>query len=339
VIAGDDDFFHDFSPQNKGEPSFYKIGLSVNKKLYIHQGFAIKACMRNLLNRYRNHLIVEKGAARNTLEAYGRDLTRYLSFLECKGLLEAHQVTPEHALEFLVQMKTEGLSANSMNRSLAALRGFYKYLQSEKVLDESPFSNIELAKVWMRLPDTLSQEEMNRILLQPGDQTPSALRDTAMLELLYATGLRISELISLSMGSINWQVGFLIVMGKGSKERVVPIGKTAYDCVRRYVEESRPKLLKTKSTDVLFLNRFGRGFTRQGLWKIIVGYAKKAGLAKNVHPHTFRHSFATHLLAGGADLRAVQVMLGHADISTTQIYTHVTKERLKEIHSRYHPRG
>jgi len=248
-------------------------------------------------------------------------------------------VTPEHALEFLVQMKTEGLSANSMNRSLAALRGFYKYLQSEKVLDESPFSNIELAKVWMRLPDTLSQEEMNRILLQPGDQTPSALRDTAMLELLYATGLRISELISLSMGSINWQVGFLIVMGKGSKERVVPIGKTAYDCVRRYVEESRPKLLKTKSTDVLFLNRFGRGFTRQGLWKIIVGYAKKAGLAKNVHPHTFRHSFATHLLAGGADLRAVQVMLGHADISTTQIYTHVTKERLKEIHSRYHPRG
>jgi integrase/recombinase XerD len=209
----------------------------------------------------------------------------------------------------------------------------------EKAVEESPLANIELAKVWMRLPDTVSPEEMNLILSQPGDQTPAALRDTAMLELLYATGLRVSELISLTMNSINWQVGFLIVMGKGSKERVVPIGKTAYDCVRRYVDEARPRLLKSKTTEVLFLNRFGGALSRQGLWKIIVHYAQKAGLQKNVHPHTFRHSFASHLLEGGADLRAVQVMLGHADISTTQIYTHVTRERLKEIHRKYHPRG
>jgi len=170
-------------------------------------------------------------------------------------------------------------------------------------------------------------------------ESPAGLRDKAMLELLYATGLRVSELAGLTMNSINWQAGFLVVMGKGSKERVVPVGKKAYDCVRRYIEEARPVFMKSKTTDVLFLNRFGRAFTRQGLWKIIGGYAQKAGLQKNVHPHTFRHSFASHLLEGGADLRAVQVMLGHADISTTQIYTHVTKERLRQVHRKFHPRG
>jgi len=295
--------------------------------------------MRNLLNQYFNHLLIEKGAAGNTMEAYGRDLNRYVSFLEQKGLTDVRSVVPNTVIDFLVQIKGEGLSPNSMNRLLAALRGFYKFLLQEKVLEESPLANIELAKVWMRLPDTVSKEEMNLILSQPGDQTPPALRDSAMLELLYATGLRVSELISLTMSSINWQVGFLIVMGKGSKERVVPVGKTAYDCVRRYIDEARPKLIKTKTTDVLFLNRFGGAFSRQGLWKIIIRYVQKAGLQKNVHPHTFRHSFASHLLEGGADLRAVQVMLGHADISTTQIYTHVTRDRLKEIHRKFHPRG
>jgi integrase/recombinase XerD len=295
--------------------------------------------MRDLLNRYHRYLLIEKGASGNTLEAYGRDLKRYLTFLEQRGLTDARSVAPQTVVDFLVQIKSEGLSANSMNRALAALRGFYNYLLQERVLEESPLTHIELAKVWMRLPDTVSQEEMNRILSGPDHSTPSGLRDRAMLELLYATGLRVSELISLSMNSINWQVGFLAVMGKGGKERVVPVGRTAYDAVRRYVDEARPKFVRSKTTEVLFLNRFGRAFTRQGLWKIIVGYAQKAGLQKNVHPHTFRHSFASHLLEGGADLRAVQVMLGHSDISTTQIYTHVTRERLKEIHRKYHPRG
>jgi integrase/recombinase XerD len=295
--------------------------------------------MRELLNRYHHYLLIEKGASGNTLEAYGRDLKRHFTFLEQRGLSDARSVTPQTVVDFLVQIKSEGLSANSMNRAIAALRGFYNYLLQERVLEESPLAHIELAKVWMRLPDTVSREEMNRILSGPDDSTPSGLRDRAMLELLYATGLRVSELTSLSMNSINWQVGFLMVMGKGSKERVVPVGKTAYDCVRRYVDEARPKFIRSKTTEVLFLNRFGRAFTRQGLWKIIVGYAQKAGLKKNVHPHTFRHCFASHLLEGGADLRAVQVMLGHSDISTTQIYTHVTRERLKEIHRKYHPRG
>jgi len=295
--------------------------------------------MRELLERYYNHLLIEKGAAGNTLEAYSRDLKRFAAFLGEKGLSDVRGVSSQHVIDFLVQIKEEGLSANSMNRCLAALRGFYKFLLREKAVDESPLAHIELAKVWMRLPDTVSKEEMNSILSQPGDQTPAAMRDSAMLELLYATGLRVSELASLTMNSFNWQVGFLVVMGKGSKERVVPVGKMAYDRVRRYVDEARPKLVKSKTTDVLFLNRFGGAFTRQGLWKLIIHYAQKAGLQKNVHPHTFRHSFASHLLEGGADLRAVQVMLGHSDISTTQIYTHVTRERLKEIHRKYHPRG
>jgi integrase/recombinase XerD len=295
--------------------------------------------MQELLTRYLNYLLIERGMAQNTLEAYGRDLRRYFQFLQQKDITELQEVKPEVIIEYLVQIKADGLSANSMNRALAALRGFYKYLTQEKIIGQSPLVNIELAKVWMRLPDTISKEEMNVILIQPGNQTASAMRDTAMLEFLYATGIRVSELINLTMNSINWQVGFVVVMGKGSKERIVPIGKTAYDCTRRYVDMARPQLMQKKNTDVLFLNRFGTKFTRQGLWKIVIRYAQKAGLQKKVHPHTFRHSFATHLLEGGADLRTVQVMLGHVDISTTQIYTHITKERLKEIHAKYHPRG
>ena len=295
--------------------------------------------MQEILTRYLNNLLIERGMAANTLEAYGRDLRRYFQFLLKKDITQLPDVKPEVIIEYLVQIKGEGLSANSMNRALAALRGLYKYLIQEKIITSSPLTNIDLAKVWMRLPDTISKEEMNVILIQPGNSTAATVRDSAMLELLYATGIRVSELINLTMNSVNWQVGFLVVMGKGSKERIVPVGKTAYDCTRLYVDNARPQLMQKKTTDVLFLNRFGTKFTRQGLWKIVIKYAKKAGLQKKVHPHTFRHSFATHLLEGGADLRTVQVMLGHADISTTQIYTHITRERLREIHQKYHPRG
>ncbi len=296
--------------------------------------------MQELLTKYFNYLLVERGIAQNTMEAYGRDLRRFGLFVnKKKKLIDVHEVTPEVIIEYLVQIRDEGLAANSMNRSLAALRGFYKYLLHEKIITQNPLAHIELAKVWMKLPDTISKEEMKAILDQPGNQTATAIRDTAMLELLYATGIRVSELINLTMNSMNWQVGFLIAMGKGSKERIVPVGKIAYDCVRRYVDEVRPKLMQKKITDVLFLNRFGQKFTRQGLWKIVSGYAKKAGLKKKVYPHTFRHSFASHLLEGGADLLTVQVMLGHSDISTTQIYTHITRERLKEVHQKYHPRS
>jgi len=296
--------------------------------------------MWKILTNYFNYLLIERGMAQNTLESYGRDLRRFVFFVEeSKKIDDLHDISPEVIVEFLTRIRDEGLAANSMNRSLAALRGFYKYLLREKIIEENPLANIELAKVWMKLPDTISREEMKIILAQPGTQSDAAIRNTAMLELLYATGIRVSELINLTMNSINWQVGFLIVFGKGGKERIVPIGKIAYDCTRRYVEDTRPKLMQKKSTDVLFLNRFGRKFTRQGFWKIVVGYAKQAGLQKKVYPHTFRHSFASHLLEGGADLRTVQLMLGHSDISTTQIYTHVTRDRLRDIHEKYHPRG
>lgn len=296
--------------------------------------------MQRLLVKYFDYLLIERGMAQNTLESYGRDLRRYIFFIEeDKKINDINKITPEVIVEYLSRIRDEGLAANSMNRSLAALRGFYKYLLREKILTENPLANIELAKVWMKLPETISKEEMKIILAQPGNQSNADIRNAAMLELLYATGIRVSELINLTMNSMNWQVGFLIVMGKGSKERIVPIGKIAYDCTRRYVDEIRPRLMQKKSTDVLFLNRFGKKFTRQGFWKIVAGYAKKAGLQKKVYPHTFRHSFASHLLEGGADLRTVQVMLGHSDISTTQIYTHITRERLKEVHRKYHPRS
>ncbi|HDQ03011.1 MAG TPA: site-specific tyrosine recombinase XerD [Deltaproteobacteria bacterium] len=295
--------------------------------------------MRHLLEKYLNYLLIERGLAQNTLEAYGRDLRRFLEFVRQRGLTNLSEVKPEIITEYLIKVKSEGMSANSMNRQLAALRGFYKYLLMEKEAEQTPLANIELAKVWMRLPDTLSREEMKIILAQPGGQSPAALRDTAMLEILYATGIRVSELVNLTMSSINWQVGFLTVMGKGGKERIVPIGKTAYDCTKLYTDKARSQLMGRKKTEILFLNRFGNKFTRQGFWKMVIRYSQKAGLKKKVHPHTFRHSFASHLLEGGADLRTVQVMLGHADISTTQIYTHITRDRLKEIHRKYHPRG
>ena len=295
--------------------------------------------MREEMNKYLNYLMIERGVSQNTLESYRRDLHRFIFFFADKGITDAGKITAQDVIAYLVWLKDEGLAATSMNRVLAALRGFYKFLFREKSIEQTPLAHIELAKVWMRLPDTLSREEMNLILAQPGTDTAQARRDSAMLELLYATGIRVSELIELKMSSINWQVGFLIVMGKGSKERIVPIGKTAYDCAKLYIDEARPQLLQKNNNDILFLNRFGNKFTRQGLWKIVVRYAKKALLQKKVHPHTFRHSFASHLLEGGADLRSVQVMLGHADISTTQIYTHITRERLREIHRKFHPRG
>ncbi|HNQ64864.1 MAG TPA: site-specific tyrosine recombinase XerD [Smithella sp.] len=296
--------------------------------------------MRALLMKYLDYLFIERGMAQNTLESYSRDLHRYLAFVQTnRKISDIDNVTPEIVVDYLTKLREEGLAANSMNRALAALRGFYKYLLREKVIAQNPLAHIELAKVWMKLPETISKEEMKTILAQSGNRNNAAIRNTAMLELLYATGIRVSELINLTMNSINWQVGFLIVMGKGSKERIVPIGRIAYDCVRRYVDEIRPKFMQKKSTDVLFLSRFGKKFTRQGFWKIVVACARQAGLQKKVYPHTFRHSFASHLLEGGADMRTVQVMLGHSDIATTQIYTHITRERLKEVHRKFHPRA
>jgi integrase/recombinase XerD len=295
--------------------------------------------MNEFVDEYLNFLTVEKGVSRLTLDAYSRDLNRYISFICRSGSKDMANVTPDDVISYLAQIKKEGLNARSVNRGLAALRGFYKFLIHEKKIDTNPVANIELAKVWSRLPGTLSMEEMNLLLGEPGLNNPLAIRDTAMMELMYATGIRVSEIITLTMNTINWQVGYLVVMGKGSKERIVPIGRSAYNCLQEYVNHARPIFVKEHATNILFLNRSGRGLTRQGFWKILKKYAHRIGLQKKVHPHTFRHSFASHLLEGGADLRSVQTMLGHADISTTQIYTHITRERLKNIHKKYHPRG
>jgi len=295
--------------------------------------------MFDLLDQYLNYLTVEKGVSANTLDAYSRDLQGYIAFMVRNGLSSIHDITAERVVAYLTARRKDGLNPNSLNRSLAAIRGFYKYLLIEKLVEHSPLANIELAKVGLRLPDAISREEMEAILKQPAAATKSGLRDLAMLELLYATGLRVSELTNLTMGSINWQMGYLLTMGKGNKERVVPVGKTAYDLLYRYVQEARVLFLKKRASEILFLNKSGKMFSRQGFWKLVKKYAALAGLAEKVHPHTFRHSFASHLLAGGADLRSVQMMLGHADISTTQIYTHITRDGLKEIHRRYHPRG
>jgi integrase/recombinase XerD len=297
------------------------------------------ANMLNDIDDYLKFLSVEKGVSANTLEAYSRDLHRYMDYMHRRGIDESGRVLADSAVSFLWEMQRDGLKAVTVNRCIAALRGFYKYLLSEERVRESPFINIEFSKIWTLVPGTLSTTEMESLLQQPDTGRPLGIRDKAMLELLYATGIRVSELNSLTINDIHWQVGYLVTMGKGRKERIVPIGSVALKELNRYMEQVRPVLLGYNKTGLLFLNKSGKGLTRQGCWKIVKKYASMAGLEKKVHPHTFRHSFATHLLEGGADLRAVQAMLGHADISTTQVYTHVTKSRLKEVHKRHHPRG
>jgi len=295
--------------------------------------------MYRFVDEYINFLAVERGMSLNTLEAYSRDLNRYLMNMEEMRISDFKNISSDHVIAYLGILRKSGLMPTSVNRALAALRGFYRYLILRGVVKENPIAHIALAKTWMNLPDTLNEEEMGHLLAQPSMKNITGMRDRAMMELLYATGIRVSELISLTINSINWQAGYLSVIGKGSKERIVPIGRMAYDQLRQYIDKVRPVLIKGNSTTVLFLNRCGRGLTRQGFWKIVKKYAKGAGIIKRVYPHTFRHSFATHILERGGDLRSVQVMLGHSDISTTQIYTHVTRERLKDIHRKYHPRG
>jgi integrase/recombinase XerD len=295
--------------------------------------------MDHLTDEYMNYLLIEKGCSPHTIDAYGRDLGSFIAHVRACGVSRIEEVAPENVISHLSEQRGKGLCSKTVNRKLAAIRGLYKYLIREGKVERNPLANIDRAKDWMQLPGALSREEMERLLGQPDLIKAVSLRDKAMLELLYATGIRVSELIGLTMNAVNWQVGYLLVMGKGGKERIVPFGRCAYDSLDRYVETARPALMKKKQNDVIFLNKSGDGFSRQGFWKMVKKYADQAGLRQKVHPHTFRHSFATHLIEGGADLRSVQIMLGHADISTTQIYTHVTRERLRDVHRKYHPRA
>jgi integrase/recombinase XerD len=296
-------------------------------------------------DRYLTGLISERGLSANTVEGYRRDLAKLQAFLCGEGREDPASLVRPDIPQLLGFLRGQGLAAPSVARSVAACRGFYRFLLGEGVIHHDPFLNVTVPKSSLRLPKALSFAEIQRILDAPPrvesarGRRPEALRDDAMLEVLYATGLRVSELIKLDLEAVDAAVGFLRATGKGSKQRVVPLGAVALRKLRRYLEGGRSPLLKTRTSNRLFVTRAGKGMTRQGFWKILRRYALAAGIRRPISPHMLRHSFATHLLERGADLRVVQTLLGHADISTTQIYTHVEKERLKQLHKRHHPRG
>ncbi len=292
-----------------------------------------------LVDQFLNYLLVEKGLAQKTLEAYSRDIIRYRNFLdENKATAFSEEDTPL-ILKHLIHLRKTGLAARSRARHLAAIRGFYRFLVQEKILRNDPARLIDLPKSGLKLPHVLSTEEIELLLKAPDTDKPNGIRNAAMLELLYAAGLRVSELINLKLQDINLEAGFVRIFGKGSRERIVPIGVHARKKINTYLKNVRPLRLKQTTSPYLFIARAGKPMTRQGFWKLQRRYAMQAGLNKKITPHSLRHSFASHLLEGGADLRAVQVMLGHVDISTTQIYTHVTRDHLKKMHKKFHPRG
>jgi integrase/recombinase XerD len=292
-----------------------------------------------LLDSFLSYLAVEKGLSENTLESYGRDLRKFIRSMDEAGVRSAGDINYSHILDYLSLSKERGFNATSIVRSIVSIRQFFKYLLMEKIIDADPASGIGTPKMRKGLPVVITLDEVEALISAPDESTPEGLRDAAMLEALYATGIRVSELVGLKLNDVNFELGFVVVYGKGSKERIVPMGDKARQKLLEYLGTSRPAMLKGREAKALFVTRLGRGMTRQGFWKIIKHYSLKAGIARKISPHTLRHSFATHLLERGADLRTIQIMLGHSDISTTQIYTHVESERLKVIHKKYHPRS
>ncbi|TCP59566.1 integrase/recombinase XerD [Tumebacillus sp. BK434] len=295
--------------------------------------------MDRLIERFIHYLAVERGLALNTLESYQRDLIGYAGFLERSGIRDLNQTRRANIIAYLAELQRKGRATSTISRNLASLRAFYGFLLRDGLIDGDPTANLESPKIEKRLPKVLSVAEVESLLEGPDTGTVAGARDKAMLELLYATGIRVSELVSLNISDVNINMGFLKCYGKGSKERIIPLGSVALTTVGDYLLKSRGKLLRDQTEDSLFLNHHGQRLSRQGFWKIIKKYAQSAMIDKEITPHTLRHSFATHLLENGADLRAVQEMLGHADISTTQIYTHLTKSRLKEVYAKAHPRA
>ena len=294
--------------------------------------------MEELADRFVNYLLVEKGLTRTTIESYSRDLNRYMDFLHRRGLAAIGDADTAVLLRYLISLRDDGLSAISRARHLVTIRSFYRFLNQEGLLDEDPARLIDLPKIGLKLPDVLSVREVRALLDAPDAEDPMGARNAAMLELLYAAGLRVTELVQIRLPDIHLDAGFVRVIGKGSKERLVPIGTIAIRKIDHYLKTARPRLLKGGVSPYLFVGRTKKQITRQGFWKLLKKYAAIAGIHKNVTPHTLRHSFASHLLEGGADLRAVQAMLGHSDISTTQIYTHVAGDRIRSAHEKFHPR-
>ena len=292
--------------------------------------------MEEAILDYLHFLKVEKGLSKNTLESYQRDLLHFMQAMQEKKKTKWSEVTRTDILAFLEEKK-ENYAASSVNRYISALRQFYLFLRQDKWIEENPMQYIDTPKKVQHLPDTLTLEEVERILETPDTKDPLGLRNRAILEVMYATGLRVSELIHLQQKELHLAMGFIQTIGKGNKERIIPIGDVAVRWLERYFSEARPRLVKGEVPEV-FVNAHGRPLTRQGIWKNIKVIVRDAGIKKNVTPHTLRHSFATHLLENGADLRMVQELLGHASISTTQIYTHVTKQRMAKIYQEFFPR-
>ena len=292
-----------------------------------------------LIDQYLNYLLIEKGLSRATLDSYSRDVIRYQEFLHRNGIDRLSDDDTPLILKHLINLRNSGLGARSRARHLVSIRGLYRFGVQEKFIKRDPSKLVDLPKLSLKLPDVLAVDEISQLLNAPDTDKPIGARDAAMLELLYAAGLRVSELVNLKLQDINLEAGFVRVFGKGSKERVVPIGLPAKTKIESYIENARQTALKNQPSPYMFIARAGRPITRQGFWKLLRRYAAKAQIHKKISPHSLRHSFATHLLEGGADLRAVQIMLGHVDISTTQIYTHVTRKHLKELHRKFHPRG
>ena len=298
-----------------------------------------KNAYKDMLETFLTYLVVIKGLSKNTSQSYKTDIEKLFTFVERKELDSITRLKSNLISEFLAELNISGLNISSINRCIVSIKQFFKYLMLENIIKTDPTADLISPRMKKTIPDVLSLEDIEKILNVPDLTKFEGIRDSAMLEVLYASGLRVTELVELKQVNINYDHGYLIVMGKGSKERIVPIGMTSIKKINDYLELSRSHLVKNELSDYLFITRRGTCFTRQGFWKLIKAYAKEAGIVKNISPHTIRHSFATHLLERGADLRTIQLLLGHSDISTTQIYTHVETKRLREIHKKYHPRA
>ena len=294
--------------------------------------------MTELIRLFLDSLCVEKGLAKNTTLSYGRDLKRYAAFLKKRGRDSAEGVTRKEVMDFLLSERDRELSPVSVARELVAIRVFHRFLVAEGKIPHDVTESLEAPKLWKHLPEALSVPEIEALLKAPDTRKPQGVRDQALLEFMYATGSRASEAASMKVGSLNFEAGYARIRGKGEKERLVPVGKAARESLRRYLKRTRPRWLKDPREEALFLTRQGKGMSRVTVWMILKKHARAARIHKPIYPHIFRHSFATHLLEGGADLRVVQELLGHSDIATTQIYTHVEKARLKSIHAKFHPR-
>jgi integrase/recombinase XerD len=295
--------------------------------------------MQNLIDSFISYLSIERGLANNTLMAYRRDLGKYTRYLDHNGVRSIEQIKRNIITDYIFDLKKQGLNTSSICRNLAALKMFHRFLVRERLSREDPTNLMETPKQWKRVPDVLTQTEIESMIKAAQGRGGQQVRDQAILELFYASGMRVSELANLKIENVNLAVGYVRCLGKGSKERIIPIGRRAQEGVKKYLEQVRPKFGKGQSTSDLFLSRLGKKLSRQSIWKLIKYYAQKARITKTIKPHTLRHTFATHLLEHGADLRSVQEMLGHSDISTTQIYTHVDRERLRSVHKQFHPRG